>query len=390
MKRVIIAAALVGVAASPLLAGGRDTVTGAYVEARTAEVFTGGCIMNSEAETVGKQAVLAWKVDRGSFNGISIDGLSVVAAMSGDRNLGMTEMGGEKPAVRTAMFVDQRANPAQQHRARRDGQRVVQRARRHDRPGDADADPVHRSRQRDQRLGRRRSSLDVSKHLTHEPTCGAMQWFHPFAHDRRRGDGRDRPAPLHRRRARHEVERPEQALGVLRDVQLLTHLGGIGRKGWRGRRSIFAASYPARPAHPASWSSLTKRRTDHWRQTHRSCGRARAGGARRRRRASATRARRPKPSRRRRSSRRPAAAPRCCRPISLNRPPAPRWCDAAVAALGRLDILINMASVYVQTALRRADRGRLERGARRRSARGVSLRARGRAAHARARAAAAS
>ena len=24
-------------------------------------------------------------------------------------------------------------------------------------------------------------SLEVSKHLTHEPTCGAMQWFHPFA-----------------------------------------------------------------------------------------------------------------------------------------------------------------------------------------------------------------
>src|SRR5258708_20615860 len=70
--------------------------------------------MNSEAETVGKQAVLAWKVDRGSFNGIAIDGLSVVAAVSGDRNLGMTEMGGEKPAVRSAMFVDQRANAAQQ------------------------------------------------------------------------------------------------------------------------------------------------------------------------------------------------------------------------------------------------------------------------------------
>jgi hypothetical protein len=114
MKRAIIAAALVGVVVSPLLAGARNTVSGAYVEARTAEVFTGGCIMNSEAETLGKQAVLAWKVDRGSFNGIAIDGLSVVAALSGDRNLGMTEMGGEKPAVRTAMFVDQRANAAQQ------------------------------------------------------------------------------------------------------------------------------------------------------------------------------------------------------------------------------------------------------------------------------------
>ena len=77
-------------------------------------MFTGGCIMNSEAETIGKQAVLAWKVDRGRFNGISLDGLSVVAAVSGDRNLGMQEMGGEKPAVRSAMFVDQRANAAQQ------------------------------------------------------------------------------------------------------------------------------------------------------------------------------------------------------------------------------------------------------------------------------------
>ena len=24
-------------------------------------------------------------------------------------------------------------------------------------------------------------ALAVSKHLTHDPTCGAMQWFHPFS-----------------------------------------------------------------------------------------------------------------------------------------------------------------------------------------------------------------
>src|SRR5690349_5636611 len=114
MKRTIIAAALIGLAGSPLLAGGKGSVTGSYVEARTAEVFTGGCIMNSEAETMGKQAVLAWKVDRGSFNGVSLDGLSVVAALAGDRNLGMTEMGGAKPEVKSALFVDARANRAQQ------------------------------------------------------------------------------------------------------------------------------------------------------------------------------------------------------------------------------------------------------------------------------------
>src|SRR3954463_229734 len=114
MKKAIVAAALAGLAAAPLTAGRKGTVSGAYVEARTAEVFTGGCIMNSEAETVGKQAVLAWKVDRGSFNGIPPAALWVAAALPGDRNLGRPERGGKKPAVRTAMFVDQRANAAQQ------------------------------------------------------------------------------------------------------------------------------------------------------------------------------------------------------------------------------------------------------------------------------------
>jgi len=66
MKRALVVAALIGLAVAPLVAGGKGTVNGAYVEARTAEVFTGGCIMGSEAETMGKQAVLAWKVDRGS------------------------------------------------------------------------------------------------------------------------------------------------------------------------------------------------------------------------------------------------------------------------------------------------------------------------------------
>lgn len=180
MKRAIIAAALISVAAAPLLAGGKNTITGAYVEARTAEVFTGGCIMNSEAETVGKQAVLAWKVDRGSFNGIAIDGLAVIAALSGDRNLGMTEMGGAKPAVRTAMFVDQRANPAQQialvamanELSKGLVGTIVQVM------PTAIAFTDHGS---EIDVTAAQVSLAVSKHLTHDPTCGAMQWFHPFS-----------------------------------------------------------------------------------------------------------------------------------------------------------------------------------------------------------------
>src|SRR5215471_12705292 len=115
MKPAIALVAVIGLASTvSIAAGGKGTVTGQYVEARTAEVFTGGCIMGSEAETVGKQAVLAWKVDRGTVNGVSIDGLSVVAALAGDRNLGIEEIGGGKPAVKSALFVDSRANAAQQ------------------------------------------------------------------------------------------------------------------------------------------------------------------------------------------------------------------------------------------------------------------------------------
>src|ERR1700674_1801950 len=110
MKRAISVLAIFGLATTVSMSAGGATVSGQCVEARTAEVFTGGCIMGSEAETMGKQAVLAWKVGHGSFNGVSLDGLSVVAAVAGDKNLGLQEIGGAKAIVKSAMFVDQRAN----------------------------------------------------------------------------------------------------------------------------------------------------------------------------------------------------------------------------------------------------------------------------------------
>jgi len=180
MKSTILAAALIGIAVSPLAAGGKGSVSGSYVEARTAEVFTGGCIMNSEAETMGRQALLAWKVDRGNFNGIAIDGLSIVAALSGDKNLGMTEMGGEKPAVHTAMFVDQRANAAQRlalvamanELSKGVMGTIVQ---------VTPAPIAFTDHGGEIAVSAGPATLEVSKHLTHDPTCGAQQWFHPLA-----------------------------------------------------------------------------------------------------------------------------------------------------------------------------------------------------------------
>src|SRR5438067_12951940 len=112
INRVLLVVALIAIFALPTMSAGHS-ISGTYVEARTAEVFTGGCLMSSEAETTGRQAVLAWKVDRGTVNGVSLDGLAVVAAVVADKNLGIHEIGGARPVSHTVMFVHDRATPVQ-------------------------------------------------------------------------------------------------------------------------------------------------------------------------------------------------------------------------------------------------------------------------------------
>ena len=68
MKLLAIPAVLFALAAT--MSAAPASLEGTYVEARTAEVFAGGCVINSEAGTSGREAVLAWKVDRGQFNGV--------------------------------------------------------------------------------------------------------------------------------------------------------------------------------------------------------------------------------------------------------------------------------------------------------------------------------
>ena len=179
MNRAIVVAALVGLTAAPLLAGGKATVSGEYVEARTAEVFTGGCIMGSEAETMGKQAVLAWKVNRGTVNGVSVDGLSVVAALAGDKNLGLHEIGGDRATVRSVVYVDERANPVQRialatlaHDLTKSMGTIVSVTPAPITFSDA-GQTIH--------VATSNVALDVNKVMTHDPTCGAQQWFNPLA-----------------------------------------------------------------------------------------------------------------------------------------------------------------------------------------------------------------
>jgi len=84
-------------------------INGQYLEARTCEVFTGPCFANADTGLVGRHGVMAWKVDRGAFENVSLDGLSVVAVVAASDTLGLKQTG----EGRAILILDRRANPAQ-------------------------------------------------------------------------------------------------------------------------------------------------------------------------------------------------------------------------------------------------------------------------------------
>lgn len=175
---LLLAAPMVSASAGP---SGLTSVSGDYVEARTAEVFAGGCIMGSEGETSGREAILAWRVGQGQVNGVAVDGLSVVAIVAADRNLGTHEVGGESPqVVKTALRLDDRATPAQRDAlvtlARTLAPALVQDV------VDVKAVPISFRRDAEHlQVTAADASLNVATHVDHSPTCGAVQWFKPLA-----------------------------------------------------------------------------------------------------------------------------------------------------------------------------------------------------------------
>lgn len=178
MRNLALSVGLSGVMAATLAAK-PVSVTGTYVEARTAEVFAGACIMNGEAGTAGREALLAWKVDQGQVDGVALDGLAVVAAITSDTNLGIHEIGGESTPARAAIYVDSRATDAQRKALvamvkSLSGNligRVVQ---------EAPAAIQFVDRGHEISVSTDAVKLTVAKHMMHDPSCGNKQWFNPL------------------------------------------------------------------------------------------------------------------------------------------------------------------------------------------------------------------
>src|SRR5580700_10581669 len=63
-------------------------IRGDYIETRSADVYTGQCFANGEVNLVGKEAILAWHIQTGSWDGVPLDGLTIAAAVRAKATLG--------------------------------------------------------------------------------------------------------------------------------------------------------------------------------------------------------------------------------------------------------------------------------------------------------------
>jgi hypothetical protein len=91
------------VMALPMVA---QQISGDYIESRSADVYTGQCFANGEVNLVGNEAILAWRVQSGSWDGVSLEGLTVAAAVRANATLG-DPYGNPYPAAAVLLVDDQ-------------------------------------------------------------------------------------------------------------------------------------------------------------------------------------------------------------------------------------------------------------------------------------------
>ena len=111
MRKGLIAALTMIVAVSALVFSSHAenvSLRGDYVEVRTASVFAGACHYNGEVVTTGRDALMAWNVTSGKWQGVDLSGVRVMAIVSSDVNLGESNA-----ARKSEIIVDSQASRTQ-------------------------------------------------------------------------------------------------------------------------------------------------------------------------------------------------------------------------------------------------------------------------------------
>ena len=105
----VIAAMVVAVSALVFSSQAENvSLRGDYVEVRTASVFAGACHYNGEVVTTGRDAMMAWNVTSGQWQGMDLSGVRVMAIVSADANLGE-----QNAARQSEIIIDSKASRAQ-------------------------------------------------------------------------------------------------------------------------------------------------------------------------------------------------------------------------------------------------------------------------------------
>jgi hypothetical protein len=105
---LLMVACLVGLFSISMAAQG---IRGDYLETRSADVYTGQCFANGEVNLVGNEAILAWHVRSGSWESVSLEGLTVAAAIRANGTLGDPY---ESPyPAKAVLLVDDQASAQQ-------------------------------------------------------------------------------------------------------------------------------------------------------------------------------------------------------------------------------------------------------------------------------------
>lgn len=86
-------------------------IKGQYMETRSADVYVGQCFANSEMNLTGEEAIVAWHVTDGAWDGVSLAGLTVVGAIKAQATLG--DPYGKPYPAKSVLLVDQQATPQQ-------------------------------------------------------------------------------------------------------------------------------------------------------------------------------------------------------------------------------------------------------------------------------------
>jgi len=111
MRKGLFVLAAMLVAVSALVFSSRAesiSLRGDYVEVRTASVFAGACHYNGEVITTGRDALMAWNVTSGNWQGVDLTGVRALAIVSADANLGETSA-----ARQSEIIIDSSASRTQ-------------------------------------------------------------------------------------------------------------------------------------------------------------------------------------------------------------------------------------------------------------------------------------